>query len=141
MTFKINGNSLRKSTQNKLWWLKLGVTIILTNVLFFLLFSSPESKVNQMVLPHGWVEFQVKAELLTPFQKGKKIILLNRQSQLFMSGVLEENSKEPEGRMTVLVKDEDVSKLIHHEIWEIIPELKHFSLAKKTKGVSHEIRY
>jgi hypothetical protein len=141
MNLKINGSSLRKNTKNKFWWLKLGVTIVVTNILFFLLFSSPDSKVNEPRTPQGWVEFQVKAELLTPFQKGKKIIILNRKSQIFLTGMLEENSKEPDGRITVQVKDEDASKLIRYDMWEIIPDLKNFTLPKKIKGAVHEIRY
>jgi hypothetical protein len=141
MSLKINGNILKKNTNNKFWWIKLGITIILTNILFFILFSSPETKVMTPNIPAGWVEIHVKAELLTPFQKGKKVILLNRKSQIFMSGMLEENSLEPEGRMTVLVKDEDASLLIRHEMWEIIPDLKQFSLPKRNQTVAQEIRY
>ncbi len=141
MNLKLNGISLKKNTQNKLWWIKLTITILLTNILFFILFSSPESKEKNLKYPLGWVEFQVKADLLTPFQKGKKIILLNRSAQIFISGVLEESSLDPEGRTTVLVKDEDGNHLIKFEGWEIIPDLKNFTLAKKNSGVNYEIRY
>lgn len=141
MNLKLNGISLKKNTQNKLWWIKLTITIILTNILFFILFSSPESKEKNLNLPLGWVEFQVKADLLTPFQKGKKIILLNRSAQIFILGVLEDSPREPEERITVLVKDEDGPLLIRYEGWEIIPELKNFSISKRNSGVSYEIRY
>ena len=75
MISKIAGIISKKDTKTKQWWLKLGIALILSNIFFFLLFSGNEvqSPEQEPSLPAGWVEIQLKAELMTPFHEGKKI--------------------------------------------------------------------
>lgn len=141
MISKIAGKDLNKGTKPKIWWMKLGVAIVLSNIFFFVLFSGSETPIVTSTIPEGWVEIQVRAELLTPFHSGKKVLLLHRLAGKRVEGVLETSPQEPEGRFTVLVKETEAESLLQHESWEIVPFLKTLSFSAATKGVNHEIRY
>ena len=142
MISKIAGTILNKNTKTKLWWMKLAVSIVLSNIFFFVLFSSNEKpSVPTSSIPEGWVELQVKAELLTTFQSRKKVLLLHREGRKRVEAVLETSPQEPEGRFTVLVKETEVEALLKYESWEIVPFLKTLTFAPLHTGVHHEIRY
>ena len=142
MISKIAGTILKKNTKTKLWWMKLAVSIVLSNIFFFVLFSSNEKpSVPTSSIPEGWVELQVKAELLTTFQSRKKVLLLHREARKRVEAVLETSPQEPEGRFTVLVKETEVEALLKYESWEIVPFLKTLNFAPLHTGVHHEIRY
>ena len=69
MISKIAGKSLKSDTKNKLWWAKLAVALVCSNIFFFLLFSKNETgALTESKVPQGWVEIHVRAEILTPFQ-------------------------------------------------------------------------
>lgn len=141
MISKIAGTISKKNTKTKLWWSKLAVALIISNIFFFLLFSGSEKEVAPSGVPAGWVEIHVKAELLTPFHSGKKVLLLHRIGRKRVEAMLETSPQEPEGRFTVLVKESEANALLQHESWEIVPFLKTISFAPRATGVSHEIRY
>jgi hypothetical protein len=142
MISKIAGTILNKNTKTKLWWMKLAVSIVLSNIFFFVLFSSNEKpSFPTSSIPEGWVELQVKAELLTTFQSRKKVLLLHREGRKRVEAVLETSPQEPEGRFTVLVKETEVEALLKYESWEIVPFLKTLTFAPLHTGVHHEIRY
>jgi hypothetical protein len=142
MISKIAGTNSNTATKNKIWWAKLAVALILSNLLFFLLFSGNETAASSdPQLPDGWVEIQIQAELLTPFQSGKKVLLLQRQARKRIEAMLENHPTEPGGRFTVLVREEEAAELLKFDTWEIIPFLKSLSFAPITRGEIHEIRY
>ena len=142
MISKIAGTILKKNTKTKLWWMKLAVSLILSNIFFFVLFSKNEKpSVPSSSIPEGWVELQVKAELLTTFQSRKKVLLLHREGRKRVEAVLETSPQEPEGRFTVLVKETEVEALLKYESWEIVPFLKTLKFAPLHTGAHHEIRY
>jgi hypothetical protein len=141
MISNIVGTALKKNTKTKQWWLKLGIAIFISNIFFFLLFSGSETEIEKSTIPDGWVEIQVRAELLTPFHSGKKVLLLHRLGRKKVEAMLETSPQEPEGRFTVLVKESEAESLLQHESWEIVPFLKTLSFARVHTGVSHEIRY
>lgn len=141
MISNIVGTALKKNTKTKQWWLKLGIAIVISNIFFFLLFSGSETEIEKSTIPDGWVEIQVRAELLTPFHSGKKVLLLHRLGRKKVEAMLETSPQEPEGRFTVLVKESEAESLLQHESWEIVPFLKTLSFARVHTGVSHEIRY
>ena len=142
MISKIAGTILKKNTKTKQWWMKLAVSLVLSNIFFFVLFSSNEKPlVSTSSIPEGWVELQVKAELLTTFQSRKKVLLLHREGRKRVEAVLETSPQEPEGRFTVLVKETEVEALLKYESWEIVPFLKTLTFAPLHTGVHHEIRY
>lgn len=134
------GSVLKKDTKTKVWWVKLGVCLILSNVFFFLLFSG-DSEVKQESRPEGWVEVQLEAQLLTPFQSGKKVLLIHRSARKKLEGVLQATGKDEPGKITVLVKEEEAQALFHYETWEVLPFLKHLTFGAIKKEASHEIRY
>ena len=142
MISKIAGTILKKNTKTKLWWMKLAVSIVLSNIFFFVLFAKNEKpSVTTSSIPEGWVELQVKAELLTTFQSRKRVLLLHREGRKRVEAVLETSPQEPEGRFTVLVKETEVEALLKYESWEIVPFLKTLTFAPLHTGVHHEIRY
>lgn len=142
MISKIAGTILKKNTKTKLWWMKLAISLVLSNIFFFVLFSSNEKpSLPPSSLPEGWVELQVKAELLTTFQSRKRVLLLHREGRKRVEAVLETSPQEPEGRFTVLVKETEVEALLKYESWEIVPFLKTLNFAPLHTGVHHEIRY
>lgn len=142
MISKIAGNILKKDTKTKQWWAKLAVAIVLSNIFFFVLFSGNETTEQPTpLIPEGWVEIHVRAELLTPFQTGKKVLLLHRIGRKRVEAMLETSPLEPEGRFTVLVKESEAEALLKHESWEIVPFLKTLTFAPAHRGEDHEIRY
>lgn len=142
MISKIAGANSKPSTKTKVWWIKLGVAIVLSNIFFFVLFSGSETEtVKSSGIPEGWVEIQVRAELLTPFHSGKKVLLLQRNARKQVEAMLEASPQEPEGRFTVLVKETEAQALLTYDSWEIVPFLKTLSFAPVSRGAGHEIRY
>lgn len=142
MISKIAGNILKKDTKTKVWWMKLAFAIVLSNIFFFVLFSGSETEIeNNSSIPEGWVEIQVRAELLTPFQSGKKVLLLQRNARRKVEAMLETSPLEPEGRFTVLVKETEAESLLKYDSWEIVPFLKTLTFAPASRGEDHEIRY
>lgn len=137
------GTLLKKNTKTKVWWMKLGVSIVLSNVFFFILFSG-DSEVKQAGpsgTPEGWVEVQLEAQMLTPFHSGKKVLIVHRSARKKLEGVLQAAGSDELGRITVLVKENEASALFQHSTWEILPYLKHLTFASVRKEESHEIRY
>ena len=141
MISNIAGILLKKNTKTKIWWMKLGIALIVSNVFFFVLFAgTPEESQPEAGIPVGSVEMQIKAELLTPFAKGKKVLLIQRSAG-WKAETLLRSEANLEGRITVLISEADAPLLLRFENWEILPYLKHFNLYRETKGSQHEIRY
>lgn len=134
------GTLLKKNTRTKIRWPKLVIALILSNFFFFYLFSDEKEEVQVLKVPDGWVEIQLQAELLTPFEKNKKVLLLNRVGQKKLEGILKNGSKNPLSQITVLVKEDEAHLLFQFQSWEILPFLKHLSFSR-VPGESHEIRY
>lgn len=137
------GTLLKKNTKTKIWWTKLGIALVLSNIFFFVLFSG-DSEVKQAPvegIPEGWVEVQLNAELMTPFHTGKKVLLVHRSGRKKLEGVLQDPATEQLGKITVLVKETEAHALFQHENWEVLPFLKHLNFASVIKEASHEIRY
>ena len=142
MIFKKVGIFLKENTKTKLWWVKLAMALIFSNIFFFILFAD-DSKVKQIEtpVPQGWIEVQLEAKLLTPFHSGKKVLIINRQQRKSLYGVLHGEGVDPLGRVNVLVKEENAHALFLEENWEILPYLKQLTFASTRKDNSHEIRY
>lgn len=143
MDLKNIGKIFHTDTKTKLWWTKLAVALVLSNIFFFYLFSGPENVTSEKVpeLPVGSVEVQMRAELQTPFQKGKKVLLVSRQARKIIPAVLHEPSSDVTEKVTVIVNDEVAHQLFEHDSWEILPFLKKMAFKKVSQGVVHEIRY
>lgn len=140
MISRIVGTILKKNTKTKIWWVKLSVALVLSNVFFFMIFSSPGPSTPQETSRDGWVEVQLKAELKTPFQKGKKVVLMNRTARLHLQGVLEGEIDAGE-KITVWVNEAEAGQLFQYEEWEVLPHLPNFRFPAIMRGDHHEIRY
>ncbi len=137
------GTILKKNTKTKIWWSKVGVALVVSNIFFFLLFSE-DSKVKDIEvsgIPAGWVEVQLNAELMTPFHSGKKVLIVHRIGRERIEGVLQETGVSELGKITILVKELEAHKIFQHDKWEVLPYLKNLSFMPIRKEESHEIRY
>jgi hypothetical protein len=138
--FNNDGTDLKKKIKNKTWWIKLMLALITSNILFFLMFSGNSS--NDTAGPaDGEIEIEIKAEMLTPFRPGKRVLVLNHARNLKVEASLLTYNAEPESRVTLLVKEEDGHKLLDSNQWEILPYLKTLQIAQQTVREQHEIRY
>lgn len=142
MISKLAGIILKKNTKTKVWWMKLGFALVLSNIFFFCLFSGKESEAAPMtqVEPHQ-VEVQLMATLLTPFAEGKRVLLVHRGSRSHVTGTLKSFQAES-GAYVVSVHEDEANKLFQQQTWEILPYIKNLSIGHKgIPGVQHEIRY
>jgi hypothetical protein len=137
---RIVGTFLKKNTKNKLWWSKLAIAIVVSNIFFFVLFTSTDPIASPAGQREGLVEVQLRAEIMTPFQHGKKVILLNRKSKLRVEGVLKEDINAEE-KFTIWVREERASVLFDYNDWEILPYLKNLAFPIMNRGKIYEIRY
>ncbi len=140
MNSKIAGENLKKGTRTKIWWAKLSFAFILSNVLFYLLFSKNEENL-QPHRPQGYVELHLQAHLLTPFQFRKKVLIIQREKRIRVEAMLEKMELEPDEHYTVLVKEIEAEILLKHERWEIIPYLSTLTFASNKGKRTHEIHY
>lgn len=139
MISKIAGTLSIKSTQIKM--IKIAIALILSNIFFFLLFSGNEKKENHEINSQGLVEVSIQAVLLTPFQNGKKILLIQKSGGHKLIGMLKDGP-DNEGRLTILINESEAQTIFQYERWEILPFISDFKLATKSnKGDGHEIRY
>jgi len=137
---KIAGENSKKGTRTKFWWVKLSLAFILSNILFFLLFSKNETA-SQIAQPKGYVELHLKARLLTPFQFRKRVLIIHREKSIRVEAMLEKMQLEPEEQYTVLVRDIDTETLLKNESWEIIPYLSTLTFTRHKGKPGHEIHY
>lgn len=136
------GTLLKKNTKNRVWYAKLAISLLLSNIFFFLLFSGKDQEVPEKShsLEKG-VEVQLSAQLLTPFQTGKKVLMVHRKQGRKIEGVLKGMDTESPERIVVLVKEAEAHDLFLHENWEIYPYLPKLSFHRPKKEQVHEISY
>lgn len=141
MISKKLGTIFKENTKTKLWWSKLVVALIISNIFFFLLFGGNSEAVQENSIPAGWVEVQVNASLSTPFQSGKRVLLIHRLGRKKLEGLLKMETPEDPGKVTLLVKEDEAATLFSYENWEILPYIKDLPFTARVKERSHEIRY
>jgi hypothetical protein len=136
------GSTLKKNTK-KIWWIKLGIALIVSNIFFFILFkgNSEFQTDGHVIIPTGWVEVQLNAELMTPFHSGKKVLIIHRTGRKKLEGVLQNPSSSEPGKITILVREAEAHTLFLHESWEVLPYLRNLNFVSARKKESHEIRY
>ena len=140
MISKLAGMLSKSDTKTRTWWAKLAVAIVVSNVLFFLLFSSSGETKTPPSKPVGAVELRLTAELLTSFEVGKRVLLIQRHRGLKVEGRLLAEASE-QGKIIVEVREEDAGSLLHQDSWEVLPYLRHLTLTRPFVGAQHEIRY
>lgn len=142
MISKLAGMISAKNTRTKLWWGKLAVALVVSNVFFFLLFGGDNTSSAETTLSQdGLVEVQIEARLHTPFQRGKKVLLICRRAGKKITGVLNQSGSELDPRFSILVPEEEAEALFHHGNWEVLPLIANLRLQRKREREDHEIRY
>ncbi len=141
MISRTNGINLKKLIANKVVLAKLAMAMVLSNVFFFYLFSDTSSSELVPEITAGHVEIEIKGELHTSFQAGKKVMLLNKNRTQKIDAILMRTNPEPEPRHLLQVKEEETYKLINQDNWEILPYVKSLKLVKNSEKEGHEIRY
>ena len=133
------GILLKKNTKTRTWWAKLAICIVLSNIFFFLLFGASESAPQPLPkTSDGVVEVQLSAQLLTPFQEGKKVLFVNRGARRRVEGVLKTAA---EAGVIASVNEKDALILLAEAHWEVLPYLKDFRFTEVRRGETYEIRY
>ena len=141
MSLKTTGISSKLNIASKPLLFRVLAAIVLSNIFFYLLFMNSDETEAQVLPPDGWVQIQIKADSRTPFQSGKKVLLVDRQRGMSLEAVLEIPPSETEEHFTISVKEEEASEVLRFKNWEIIPYLKKLTLSKVGKRVEHEIHY
>ncbi len=139
MISKLAGALLKKNTKTKVWWVKLGLCLVLSNLFFFILFGGEEIKSPVLTSAiKGSVDVQLAATHLTPFEEGKRVLLVHRRSRKRVEGQFKALN---ETHTTLTVSEENAVILLSHENWEILPYLKDFRFHEIARGESYEIHY
>jgi hypothetical protein len=141
MNSKTNGTSSKLNIGHRPLLIRTLIAILISNIFFYLLFMSSNETEAQEVQQAGWVQIQLTAKARTPFQTGKKVLLIDRRSGLSVEAVLEQSPSETDERITVSVKEGDAHSVLKSDNWEIVPYLKNLNLTQVGKRVEHEIRY
>lgn len=124
-----------------MWWMKLALCLILSNILFFNLFSAAEGpNETREELSEGQVQIQIRGELFTPFSARSRVLLTRKQSGQIVTGVILAHHVE-EQKFTILVDEKEAPSLLQHDHWDILPYIKDLSFQRPPKGAQHEIRY
>ena len=138
MISKLNGIDSLKNMKIDQKKMKIFIALILSNIFFFILFSSNgESQVKEP-LQKGMVEVKIAGLSHTPFEAGKKILLIQKASRLKIEGQF---ISENETHFHISVKENEAHQLFKHEAWEIIPYLSNLTFPQYSRGESHEILY
>ena len=132
MISKLAGTNWKGNTK-----IKLGIAIVLSNAFVYLLFSGSSAEALP-TKPSGMVDVKLEAELRTPFEAHKRVLLLHRSSGTQIEALLESSL---ETQYVVSVKEETAQTLFKKSPWEILPYMKNLSLPRAHKGESHEIQY
>ncbi len=137
------GTLFKNVTKPRIWWVKLGVSLVLSNLFFFLLFGGvqPVTPSPTKESRSGWISVQLEAELQTPFQTGKKVLLVNRARRIKVEGVLEGEHREGVEKLAFAVREKDAAVLFLHRNWEILPYLRDLTFTAARKEPTHEIYY
>jgi hypothetical protein len=139
MISKLAGVLLKKNMKTKIWWVKLGLCLVFSNLFFFVLFGGSTSKETTLSsTPKGSVDVQLTATHSTPFEAGKKVLLVHRKSRKRVEGELKALN---DTHTTLTVSEENAVILLSHENWEILPYLKDFRFNEIARGESYEIHY
>ena len=106
------------------------------------LFQNPKLELQNedLLLPADWVELQITGDLLIPYEKGRKVMAINRRIKKSFPAILT-NEKSEDGRLTIMTPEKDAHFFITHHDWEITPELKTNLFSLSTKETLREIRY
>lgn len=148
-----NGIELKKNTKqtngiDSKKIIKLIVAIILSNIFFFMLFSSGEENNKNFQKSEG-VEVIIEAELMTSFTEGKEVLLTQKGSGLAIKAKLlnlpETQSLDDKKHYLVLTSETDAHKILGHPLnWNILPYLKDFTLStpkRQLQEIDHEIHF
>jgi hypothetical protein len=142
MILKRNGIISKLATKDKSWWFKLIISMILSNIIFFLLFHENEVQGADLISdPHN-VEMRVQAQLITSFKAGKKILIISREKRFSRPGILMAEHQEDEFKSyTILVHPDDVNDLLNLDQLQIIPFIKDIKFKPSSERLTYEVRY
>lgn len=134
MSFKRSGIKWHKNIK-----VKVGLALIISNVMCLALFPSCKSEISPTVSPH-LVDVQIQAELFTGFEKGKKAGAIHPRVQRKIEILLKEEKNET-GRITVETNKQDARLLLSHTQWRIIPEIDGEVFEQSPTVANREIHY
>ena len=142
---KKNTNQTNNISKNKI--IKFCLVLILSNIFFFMLFSSDER-----APVHGrkiGVEIIIEGKLLTSFEEHKEVLLTHSPSgqkiRATLRSALESQSGTEGTQYLVSSSEEDALKILKYPSgWTILPYLKNYSLHQPKRliqEIDHEIHF
>ncbi len=142
---KKNTNQPNNISKNKL--IKFCLVLILSNIFFFMLFSSNDT--NPVHDKKAGVEVIIEGKLLTSFVEHKEVLLTHGLSGQKVKAILvmaQESQNGTEGaQYLVSSTEEDALKILKHPSgWNILPYLKNYSLhqtRRLNQEIDHEIHF
>jgi len=142
MILKRNGIISKLATKDKSWWFKLIISMILSNIIFFLLFHENEVQGADLISDPHKVEIRVQAQLITSFKAGKKILIISREKRFSRPGILLAEHQEDEFKSyTILIHPNDVNDLLNLNQLQIIPFIKDIKFKQSSPRLTYEVRY
>ncbi|GEM_PF-1848935 len=128
--------------------IKIITAIILSNIFFFMLFSSPNVS-KQKINSADEVEVIIEGELMTSFSEGKDVLLTQTGSGIKVRAKLltlpENQNLDDKKHYLVLTSIADAHKVLGRPLnWNILPYLKDFTLRtpkRQAQEIDHEIHF
>jgi len=120
--------------------IKLIAIIFLSNLFFFYACKDEPQKISTHSTPHGWVEIQIHAEMLTPFKSGKKVILSDVEKNIYINALMQGQDKENQ-ILHLMINETDLAKIASSQNWKLLPYSKIFRFKPTTRENNYEIYY
>ena len=143
----MSGKELEKDITKQRKIIILITPLILTNLIVYMLCSDPQ--ITPKYQNH--VQTIVTAVLRTPFEKHKKVLLINSESKIAVEDCILINIRDSElayekniKEITISVKESQISKFRTDKVFDIYPNSKRLLTKKeknKRKGRNYEITY
>lgn len=144
--------------ENKLFIIKMGILLILSNILTFLIVSefseiNIDEQVESPIIRPNYIEFEITATSFTPLSQNTAYCITNKDRSIYIPNIfiVSERTQSshflPESdsstkKITISINKEDISKIIGQKELHIYPNLhKSQILSKFNKGESLEINF
>jgi hypothetical protein len=119
--------------------LKIFVLIFFLNTLIIALLIPEDNKIEtpELEIPKSHLIIQIKAQLLTPFEKGKPLFLINTLGEKAGPVLLLERSDELISLSIDAIDYQKILKKLNLDEWSLVP----YYSQTEPKGDSYEIIY
>jgi len=140
LNLRSSGTNSKLREINPFQLVKLITIIFLSNLLFFYACKDEPQSISQPLIPKDWVEIQLHAELLAPFETGKKVILSDLEKNIYINGLLQGQDAENQ-LLRLMIHEKNLPKIALSRNWKLLPYSKLLRTKPRTKENHYEIYY